>query len=313
MTTTVSKSQFGCYAALFIDLLGQSNELSGFPKLNEISIENLSGKKEIIMTALMNTAGRAIRLSNEMEEFANSYYSKNFYSHGKVWNSKEFDYEEYKRKEHIEVEKQYFSDTIVFYFPLFSNDADGRIYLGRLMSLFYTAMYAQLVGTADDIYFRGAIDIGLALRQQRIGIYGPLLHQLHNLESKRAKSPRIIIGDYCLALLRDLSTRKCESRYNELMRVISDYASRMLCKDIDDEIMIDYLGDLLWESMDFTDKKETVELISKGYHNTYKHANYFKERISKKLPEAAKLYQRYLNLLNYIKSRREKYWNIKRR
>jgi len=90
--------------------------------------------------------------------------------------------------------------------------------------------------------FRGAIEIGVAARFPQADLYGPALAKVHDLESKVAQYPRIIVGPTLIDYL-NAQVRKPENDLpSRVNRGLAKLCLSLLSEDADGLWIIDYLG-----------------------------------------------------------------------
>jgi len=134
-----------------------------------------------------------------------------------------------------------FSDTIVVYTPL--ENQHGYFNAGGTCGFLVVCGTLMLSALFQKTVFRGAIDIGMAGRFPDADLYGPVLANAHQLESKVAQYPRIVVGQEVLKYLQfhvDNPENDGPARANH---VTAARCLRMLSQDSDGSWIIDYLND----------------------------------------------------------------------
>lgn len=299
---------FGKYAALIIDLLGQNHELNKFKESY-----NPYDKKDHqeILQRLKDTSGRVMGIAQTFESMFDEYIKSRSYDYEQYINDSTFNYSLYMTNQGIGVQKQYFSDTLLFYLPLFG--PNDMVYVGRLCTLILTAAAMQIHSLAGNIPMRGAIDIGNAIYTPPIGLYGPLLSRIHHYESKVAGGPRIIVGDECIRFLENVKNMPIKNTYGRLLQAEASTTLLQVYTDEDGNKIVDFLSKFMAQiSNDEPDMKLSEE-VGKAHHfvNACKHK--FRNDIQSKGEEAEKLYLRYSMMARYILKRKQEFWRTKKK
>ncbi len=300
---------FGKYAALVVDVLGQSTELAKFKE--DYNPYDKDDHHEVVQL-LKNTSGTVMWLASLFESTFDGYISSAGVSdYEKYINDSTFDYSLYKKNTRIAIQKQYFSDTLLFYFPLFG--PNDMVYVGRISTLVLAVAAVQIMSMAEEVPIRGAIEIGDALYTPPIGLYGPLLGRAHHYESRVAGGPRIIVGEQCLRFLECMKNLPQTSTYYRILRMEAATTLLQICKDTDGCEMIDFLGPFMAQtSSDFPNMK-LGEVVAKAYHFINASKQRHRSEIQTKGEEAEKLYRRYDMLCQYMRGRKDEFWDRRRK
>lgn len=282
---------FGYYIALFVDLLGQSAQLDKFP--NPLAINEFEDEK-----TLDHMKDTILNLRTVCEMYITAFNSSN-----NVEPPPEF-------RGGADVTSQYFSDSLLFYTRLF--DSSGRVNIRRISSIFSAAATTQITSLARGIPLRGGIDIGIAANFDPIGLYGPLVKSTHHLESKRARYPRIVIGDTCQYFVNTWAESPESSEYWKMLKRLGNtLRDDMFFKDSDGILMLDYLGRYMADIGKRATNAGAGKMVGQAYH----FANEQKIKFGKDRgqsgnsgKEAEKLFLRYSTLVDYIKHRKDTFW-----
>lgn len=151
---------------------------------------------------------------------------------------------------------QFFSDTILVYTPVFSDN--GEPFLSSVLGTILSSATMMLVSLAEGVPVRGGIDIGIGTECFGEEIYGPVLSSVHWLESEVAQYPRIVVGsglreylDMILSTSRSNNTSELWRKRGNFIINIGDFIAR----DIDGVYFIDFMSPT---SLDLILQKETL-------------------------------------------------------
>ncbi len=309
----------GFYLVGLVDILGQKEKLA---EVDKISVDNPEEfTKQLIEVWRPIQRLRAV--------FHETYTS--FLDHRKQDALKESltgpekDIYEYFQSP-PEIKFQGFSDTVVFYVDL-SNDNKCLPITAVLLSLIAcSAAISTLMAMGHSL--RGGIDVGRAAKLYKNEIYGPPLVCAHHLESKKAKWPRILIGAGLIGYLRAaLNTNDSDfsalepgqeklvanylsfgsqlkrehpdafPKYVNLIRNDAELCRRLIARDVDQDFMLDYLGEFISTLLSKLPKHDSGKL----FQMASSFAASERERFHKLGDD--KLYPRYIKLCDYIESR----------
>lgn len=202
----------------------------------------------------------------------------------------------------IDIKKQQFSDTMIFYTSL--ANVHDLIPINGVLGLFLALSATLIMAISIGETFRGGMDIGIG-SSNCLGsgeLYGPVLYQAYELESKKAQYPRIVIGDemrnYILGEMKVIG-EEIEIQYR---REIAKKCKEMVCIDLDGLTVLDYLGSSVKEF--FIDRGDELrESISKAM--TFVSSEYERFKNGRN-PELA---QRYFMLRYYLRDRINRFWS----
>jgi len=179
-----------------------------------------------------------------------------------------------------------FSDLIINYILLGNNPVQfqGIYFLLMLNCIIFLNMLAK------GIPLRGGIDVGLAI-ETKDEIYGTALTKPYILESKVAKSIRIVIGQELYNYIQEIAhgNSNCESeQYNVRY---AQLCQKLIKQDTDSEYILDYLSDEFHSLKSFKTLTKEANIFLRKEHNKLKVNGNF---------EVTKKYQR---AMRYFKSR----------
>lgn len=159
---------------------------------------------------------------------------------------------------------QFFSDTIIIYAPLASENELKMRY--RIASIISACTNIMLVSFARGTFFRGGIEIGVGTEfPNGEGIYGLVLNDAYYLEHKVAKYPRIVLGNKLRELIQCKERKSVHSKFcHGVNDRLDNCCNSLIIKDKDGRFIIDFLGktcaDLAIESF----PKRSNDYIRKG-------------------------------------------------
>jgi hypothetical protein len=179
----------GFYFVAFADLLGQQAKLTRFKGVAPTTDD----ERAIFWQLVDNTAG-VVR--NERESIA-QWLARDVTDEALAKIAPE------RRAEfaHIITRAAFqtgFSDCFVVAFPKLVDGVDERLSRARSVYDLWTALLGlsvlSLASLAQEIPWRGGIDVGIGTQMFPNEVYGPVLLSAYKLESTVAESPRLVVG-----------------------------------------------------------------------------------------------------------------------
>ena len=226
------KVELGYWAVAFVDLLGQGDQMRSVSNLLEQGEEEqaIAGMKEIYFAHK--------DLYESFEENYESFSSKEL-SISLPPNINKADIQYLKRNQ---MQMQRFSDALMFFVPLREDEQNLPLY--GISSMLSSVGILLPIFLAKERPFRCGVDIGFGIEIKQGELCGPAIMHAHELESKIAQYPRIVIGESLLRYLQDsVNVPSAESTPDQ--RATSTLAKRLLTqfiKDTDGQIILHYLG-----------------------------------------------------------------------
>jgi hypothetical protein len=104
----------------------------------------------------------------------------------------------------------------------------------------------HLTSLATKCPIRGGIDVGLGLDISERGdpeVYGPVLGNAYNLESKLADYQRILVSDGLIAYLEQTAQSPQTTPLGRLANHLAADCKRFITSDNDGRAMLDFLGE----------------------------------------------------------------------
>ncbi len=153
-----------------------------------------------------------------------------------------------------------FSDSFVASVAL-RNDRGDLVPIVRVFSALFAASVIMLISLDSKHALRGGIDVGLATEIAAGEIYGTALERAYLLECRRAKYPRILIGDELWSYLSValLEFGKSTTASAKAAKAIVQKMMQLVSTDSDGERILDYLGPILAELMKPGEAKTMVQ------------------------------------------------------
>lgn len=222
------------YAAAFIDLLGQKEALSGCSLVpNETDEESHTAFLSVIKASI----GAIQRLHKSCHDFFDG-----FTKYRSEWASKLSPEAlvEYERMTKTNLSFQRFSDGLVAYVAL--GESDMPVPMNSVFGLLATCGGLCLLGLALREPIRIGLDVAWGVELEKNELYGCVIAKSHELESKVAGYPRIVIGEQLIDYLLSHSTRKEEDPFSSLNRKVAEHCLEMIAIDYDGYHIVDYLG-----------------------------------------------------------------------
>lgn len=226
--------EFRKYIVAVVDFLGQSNAL-----LKWDFLPNSSTETETFIKAARDTYGQILTWRKSFErhfaDLLSSYQlsdedAKKTPDGGKAL--REF--------QSTSINFSHFSDTIVIYSPL--ENEYGHLSLCGTFSFLFTSGLLLLSALNQGTVFRGGVEIGMAALFPDADLYGPSLAKAHQLESKVAQYPRIVVGSDLVGYMKSHTKSIENTPYARTNRAIAERCLGILDSDGKGDYFVDYVG-----------------------------------------------------------------------
>ena len=271
---------FQHYLVAFLDILGQRESLRKLTALPTNAEE-----KTKFITHIKQSYGKVKRIRNYFKDYLDA--SDSYNTNVNLVAPKH--HKQFLDSQKFEVSFHGFSDSILIYVPLMSNDENCTAMNG-VYSTFVATSGIGLFALSDKIPIRGGLDVGIATEIGEREIYGPVLERALDLEHI-AEYPRFLIGNELLNYLTLVENQEYTSPLGENARQVARFCKEMIIRDTDGRYMLDFLGPKLREMAGNPIERETVITAF----------NFVKEEYNKYTQQDnEKLMSRYLRLLNYF-------------
>lgn len=168
----------------------------------------------------------------------------------------------------------------------------------------YAALHAaagvSALALVSGIFLRGGLEVGIAMPIDGEEIYGPALERAYYLENNLAEYSRIVVGLEVMRYLRWVKNQQEQTNYAVIAKKMADECKRLIIRDTDGRLMIDFLGapikDALGDSFHKDHLKNAKDFI------TFQYKTYLAK-------EDDKLTSRYFRLIRYFNYRAE-LWDL---
>lgn len=215
------------YAAAFIDILGQRNELNGCGLLPD--------NKDEVVSIVKRTVGVIRHLHSQFEQFYDALTTR----------ATGLQVPEERRQEFINLQAtklkfQRFSDGLVVYISL-AQDAEHSPING-LYGLIAASGSLCFLGLAQKTPLRAGMDIAWGVELNESELYGCVVARSYELESTIARGPRVVLGEEVIQYLQanaELPGDGVNERYG---RKLAGVCKEMIAVDEDGQYIVDYLG-----------------------------------------------------------------------
>jgi hypothetical protein len=181
-----------------------------------------------------------------------------------------------------------FSDLVVFYTPF--DAIDELLNRVRISSMLVAYTCVLILEFSVGTFFRGGIEIGAGAELGNGDLYGPVLNEVYRLESKIADYPRLIIGKRLSTFIQSQSQNLDKGEFlNGVLKRANDFCKKMIYRDNDGQIILDYLGEEAFKLNQFSGSKgcsfvkESITKIEDSLNNHKKDGNEKLERLYEKL------------------------------
>lgn len=227
-----------------VDLLGQSNallELRHLPRTEE--------EKTAVIEVLRKSIGRVNAVRKSFENFLNGLVTPT----PAILNSiPEQLRQEFLRLRHTEIQRRWFSDTLVLSVCLREDSGVAPVSAANgVWGTLFGLAGMSLIAMTGGIPLRGGVDVGLGLDLFDNEVYGPVLVNAHDLECRVAEYPRIAVSPNLLSYLDHLESAVTHADTNggKIAAGIAARARRLICRAPDDgQLMLNVLAPELLES-----------------------------------------------------------------
>jgi hypothetical protein len=270
--------RLGYHLVVFLDVQGQREKFKG------LRLPKTADEHAAVQEVLKDTAGFVVGLR--------AAFRKNFKAFEAGISG--------KKGERLQPRFVGFSDSFVVSVPLAPVNGDITP-LVRIFSALSAASIIMMTAFASKHAVRGGIEVGLGVEIGPEEIYGTALGDAYDLESKRAKYPRILIGktfwDYLGAAGKEFRRRKSNELSEMVQRIMELIAAE------DGERYLDYLGQGMSQ---LAKPGEGKIMVQPGYDFIVGEHERFVAAKDEKLAE------RYGNLRGYYESRLA-FWGLSKK
>jgi len=241
------------YCACFIDLLGQKDALKGQGVLPVF--ENEEHEKEFYKV-VSESVGTIEKLQMQAEEFRQK--STSTYSIRDQLSSGEQElYDEMKK---ATAKQQRWSDGLVFYCSL--ENRTIKCPMNAMYEIFLLSGILCFLGLANKKPIRGAIEISWGVELHDNELYGAVVANSYELESKVAQYPRIVIGQETINFLNSYlaEPEDVEDKLFSYNRNLAQTCLNMTAIDQDGFYVLNYLGNEFTQNVTHNVSKELYKL-----------------------------------------------------
>lgn len=147
----------------------------------------------------------------------------------------------------------------------FQGDTDGCASVIGVYGCIASCCILHLTSLITNSPIRGGIDVGLGLNISEVGdpeVYGPVLGNAYNLESKVADYPRILVTDGLIAFLEQMARLPQTTPLGRLGSNLAAECKRFITiDDTDGKPMLDFLGVKMTELSTAEERRQQFPLI----------------------------------------------------
>jgi hypothetical protein len=223
---------YGFYCVAFLDILGQRRKL--------LQLAPIPTKDEATTKLLAETAGNVIRLRRRIAATFKAFGAPTLYlgqlprdAAKRILSARQS-----PRSRHV-------GDAIIMEVS-FLGDQDQCSSIIGVFGCIASSCILHLTALSSKFPLRGGIDIGLGLNISEEGkpeVYGPVLGNAYNLESKLAEYPRILVSDGLIAYLEEVARVPQTTPLGRLASSLAIECKRFITVDEDGKSMLDFLGE----------------------------------------------------------------------
>lgn len=255
-----------------MDILGQKEKLIQLDRLD------MKKDKEHIKSIFNQTYGVVKKFREDMKN------STDFFNELKAKNALNTSFS----SNNIEIKS--FSDLIISYLSLENNQNDLKSQAIYLLLISNCEVFLGML--AKGLVLRGGIDIGMAIKTDENEIYGTALLKPYILESKIAKSIRIVVGQELYNYIQSASSLSENSNksieYNHNIK-FAKLCKKLIKQDSDGEYILDYLSNEFKKIDSFQKLSKKAKLFLDNQYNDLRLKSQFE--IAKKYQQAIKYFE----------------------
>ncbi len=237
------------YIVAFIDVLGQQKTFKSFENI----LLNEENKYKIEQGLPILDLKTTSYVKNWREVF-NNYFKGVFKEERPVPPGISADkIIEFKEMRKSNIKYKWFSDCMQVSASLHTRKYHCHA-VNAVLSMLTACGQQLLISLGTGRVYRAGIDIGIGTEIEENEIYGPVMSQAYQLESKIAQYPRIVIGgnikEYFNGLLDGKSQLKEQTGEDiEVCKSSAKACLKFIKLDFDGYLMLDYLGKEFTEPM----------------------------------------------------------------
>lgn len=257
------------YFIAIIDIVGQRDKLEQL-----VSLPRSEAERKQWIAILEETAQYVKELRKQFYDFFSSIRK----STGKL------DSLPPEQRAFIEQRKQNifwckgFSDSYIITIPC-SYESRPGVHIGSIYECLYGLSTLSLWALAMKNPIRGGVEIHLGTEIEKQEVYGPVTVRAYDLESKKAKYPRVVVGEGLLSHLDEVQN-KCQDNLDGQHTLMNIKNCRgLITKDADGEHILDFMGEGV-KSVPFEGQSE---MVHDAYHFVVEQERQFMEQGKKHL------------------------------
>lgn len=199
-----------------------------------------------------------------------------------------------------EIRTFFFGDTIVVYAPV--RGEEHAVLMRDIYAVIQFATSMMVAALEYKLAVRGCVEVGHAVQLRSGGLYGPVLLEALELESKIAKVPRVVVGPNIRKLLLSLIKPTPTTGLQRQMHADVEQCIQLLyLDDVSGERVPQYIVDYLGEH---NAAKTTVPEIDTLLSNAVRWSD---EQVNCFRSTNVEIAEKYAYLSKYINSRR-RWW-----
>lgn len=278
------------YIVTLIDIFGQKELLEEHRFLTETTDGRALLKTQDGLNRFCKinkeTYGRVIELRENFKDALNTY--SKFFLNNPSYNALSPEDQLVGQGIAKPMSYQFFSDTVVIYAPLSSEDELKMRY--RIASTIFSCMEITLLNFSKGTFFRGGIEIGVGTEfPDEAGIYGLVLNDAYRLENEVAGYPRIVVGDKLRKLVQCKERKTVYSKFcNDINNRLDDFCNSSIIEDKDGRFIVDFLGKTFADLCPENLRCQTRDYVRKALIHI---SNQYTKSLSEDRPELSSKYE----------------------
>ncbi|HEO66329.1 MAG TPA: hypothetical protein ENI73_10750 [Spirochaetes bacterium] len=247
--------QINNFAAAFIDILGQQDQLSGCGLLPDMSVSENKIK-------FLDKVNKTIGIIQELHKTFDILYETYMENQAGLKVPPEMK-EDYERISKTELKYQRFSDGLVLFLSL-GEDSES-LPVNGLFALIGVCGSLAFMGLTKKQPIRAGLDIAWGVELNDNELYGCVVSKAYRLESIVAQYPRVVVGDEIVNYLKQLNSQVSDDVVTQYNKSLANICLEMIAEDYDGNYIVDYLGsaftDFIAKELDESAYKDAFDFV----------------------------------------------------
>lgn len=274
------------WAVAFVDLLGQKEAMA---KVRYIPEDDDQEARAQLIKVLKESFGAIMAFQDGFSLFMDNYRTS--FEPNSEWSEEQ--QKIVNRLTACQIKSQRFSDGIVIFTSL--KPSDCHMPLRALFGMMAACGSMLLVNLAAELPFRAGVDVGLGIEMRENELYGPVVAQAYDLESRVAQYPRVAVGPGLVNYLMCARGIEGSDVASQVEKGLAESCLEMIIPDIDGVPIVHYLGEAFGANTSMWEMTGSAEVYEKAYKFATDQWQRFREERNTKLAVRYALLRGYLD------------------